>query len=83
MSFSISSLFPNAPSTPANASASAAPAQPAAPVAKASTDTVKLSEAQQVYQLHHQGKSVAQISSSLSLSVAAVNGYLNISNTKG
>ena len=83
MSFSISSLSPNAGSTPANTSSNAAPAPPAPPAAKASTDTVKLSEVQQVYQLHNQGKSVSQISTTLSLSVAAVNSYLNISNTQG
>jgi DNA-binding NarL/FixJ family response regulator len=47
--------------------------------AKRSSDTVQLTEAQQVYQLYNQGYQVTQIASSLSLSVAAVNSYLNIS----
>jgi DNA-binding NarL/FixJ family response regulator len=42
------------------------------------SDTVHLTEAQQVYQLYNQGMQVKQIASSLSLSVAAVNSYLNI-----
>jgi DNA-binding CsgD family transcriptional regulator len=42
-------------------------------------DTVQLTEAQQVYQLYNQGQRVSQIASSLSLSQAAVNGYLNLS----
>jgi DNA-binding NarL/FixJ family response regulator len=45
------------------------------------SDTVQLTEAQQVYQLYNQGMQVSQIASSLSLSVAAVNSYLNISNS--
>ncbi|HEY6337833.1 MAG TPA: hypothetical protein VIW68_05010 [Candidatus Sulfotelmatobacter sp.] len=80
MSSSISSLFPNAPSTAANASSNAAPAQPAQPTVHPSPDTVKLSEVQQIHQLYNQGQSVTQISRSLSLSVEAVNSYLNISN---
>jgi DNA-binding CsgD family transcriptional regulator len=77
---SISSLFPNALPPAANASSNAAAAQPAQTVANVATDTVQLTEAQQVYQLFNQGQSVSQISSSLGLSVASVNGYLNISN---
>ncbi|MFZ0958434.1 MAG: hypothetical protein WAN60_18980 [Candidatus Sulfotelmatobacter sp.] len=77
---SISSLFPNAPPPVANASSNAAAAQPAQADTNAATDTVQLTEAQQVYQLFNQGQSVSQISSSLGLSVASVNSYLNISN---
>lgn len=83
MGISISSLFPNATSTAANTPSDDAPAQPVQAGANTSTDTVKLSEAQQIYQLYNQGQSVTQISTSLSLSVAAVNSYLNISNTTG
>jgi DNA-binding NarL/FixJ family response regulator len=43
------------------------------------SDTVQLTESQQVYQLYNQGFQVSQIASSLSLTVAAVNSYLNIS----
>jgi hypothetical protein len=43
------------------------------------SDTEELTEAQQVYQLHNQRYQVTQIASSLS--VAAVNSYLNISSS--
>jgi DNA-binding CsgD family transcriptional regulator len=76
---SISSLLPNALPAAANASSSATATQPAT-AAHVATDTVQLTEAQQVYQLFNQGQSVSQISSSLGLSVASVNSYLNISN---
>jgi hypothetical protein len=52
------------------------------PVTRGS-DTVHVTEAQQVYQLYNQGYEVAQIASTLSLSVAAVNSYLNISSGGG
>lgn len=42
---------------------------------------VRLTEAQQVQQLYRQGHTVPQISSSLNLSVVAVNNYLSISGT--
>jgi DNA-binding NarL/FixJ family response regulator len=58
------------------------PPQPQPSTATAS-DTVQLSEAQRVYQLYNQGLPIAQIASNLSLSEAAVNGYLNITNTGG
>lgn len=45
------------------------------------SDIVQLTEAQQVYQLYNQGYEVTQIASSLSLTVAAVNSYLNISSS--
>ena len=83
MSSSISSLFPNAPPAAANVSSSPAPAPKAQPAPKAATDTVQLSVAQQVYQLYNQGQRVSQIASSLSLSEAAVNGYLNLTGSKG
>jgi DNA-binding NarL/FixJ family response regulator len=44
------------------------------------TDTVQLTEADRVYQLYNQGQQVPQIANTLSLSEAAVNSYLNISN---
>ena len=39
---------------------------------------VKLTEAQQVYQLNNQGQTVPQIANALSLSVEEVNNYLGI-----
>jgi DNA-binding NarL/FixJ family response regulator len=53
-------------------------APPVQPVTS-SSDTVTLTEAQQVFQLYTQGQSVPEIASSLSLTVALVNNYLGIS----
>jgi DNA-binding NarL/FixJ family response regulator len=64
-------------------SGSQAAQSPPQPKASAAGDTVQLTEAQQVYQLYNQGLQVSQIASTLSLSVAAVNSYLNLSNTGG
>ena len=79
MSSPISSQFPNAPPAGANNAAAAAQAPKPQPVAKAEGDTVELTLSQRVYQLHTQGQRVSQIASSLNLSEAAVNSYLNIS----
>ncbi len=71
---------PNAPS----ATASQPPVQQQAPQpTNTSTDTVTLTEAQQVYNLYNQGQTVPQISSSLSLPVSTVNNYLGISQSGG
>lgn len=56
-------------------------AQQVQPPANAKTDTVRLTEAQQVYQLYNQGQQVRQIAGSLNLTVAAVNNYLNLSSS--
>ena len=80
MSTSISSLYLAAVST-ANQAATAAPAARPQPSANAGGDTVQLTEAQHVYQLYNQGQRVSQIASSLSLTEAAVNSYLNLSAT--
>jgi DNA-binding NarL/FixJ family response regulator len=80
MSSPISIQFPNAPPAGANAAAPAVQAPRPQPVAKAEGDTVELTLSQRVYQLHTQGQRVSQIASSLNLSEAAVNSYLNISN---
>lgn len=85
MSTAISSVLLNAPSVAANPSANVALAPPAPrpqPATNVAADTVQLTEAQQVYQLYNQGQRVSQIASSLSLTQAAVNGYLNL-NTSG
>jgi DNA-binding NarL/FixJ family response regulator len=67
-----------------NASPGPQPEQPR-PQPQQATDTVQLTEAQQVYQLYNQGMEISQIASSLSLSlsVAAVDSYLNISTSGG
>ncbi len=84
MSTSITSVLLSAPSAGANPSANQAPAakQQPQPAATGSGDTVQLSEAQQVYQLYNQGQRVSQIATNLSLTQAAVNGYLGL-NTSG
>jgi DNA-binding NarL/FixJ family response regulator len=77
--------IPNSVSTAASAanpSSNAPAAQPSPqpePAATSEPDTVQLTEAQQVYQLYNQGQQVPQIADTLRLSVAAVNGYLNLS----
>jgi DNA-binding NarL/FixJ family response regulator len=74
MGTAISSLLPAA-----SASTSSLPTpQAAPPAASVSADTVKLSEAQQVYQLYNQGQRVSQIAATLSLTEAAVNSYLSL-----
>jgi DNA-binding NarL/FixJ family response regulator len=60
--------------------ANAQAAQPPQPPANSRTDIVQLTEADRVYQLYNQGQQVPQIANTLSLSEAAVNSYLNISN---
>lgn len=85
MSTSISSVLLNAPSVAANPSANAGSAPPAVkpqPATNVAADTVQLTEAQQVYQLYNHGQRVSQIATSLSLTRAAVNGYLGL-NTSG
>jgi DNA-binding NarL/FixJ family response regulator len=63
-----------------NTAATQAAPPPQAP-ANAPSDTVQLTEAERVYQLYNQGQQVPAIASTLSLSEAAVNSYLNISNS--
>jgi DNA-binding NarL/FixJ family response regulator len=65
----------------ANASLNQAPASRPQPAANTATDTVRLTEAQQVDQLYNQGQRVSQIASNLSLTEAAVNSYLDLSAT--
>jgi DNA-binding NarL/FixJ family response regulator len=72
--------------TAGNGGLTAANVQPAqAPAANPNSgaDTVQLSVAQQVYQLYNQGQKVSEIASALSLSVAAVNSYLNLPGSGG
>ena len=57
------------------------PPQQQQPPANQPTDTIQLTEAQQVYQLYNQGQQVPQIAGSLNLTVAAVNSYLGLSNS--
>ncbi len=79
MSISISSAL--AIPVAAATTSIAAPARAPQPTAAASADTVRLSEAQQVYQLYNLGQPISQIAANLNLSVDAVNLYLG--NTSG
>jgi len=83
MSSTISSSFPESLPAAANSGSAAAPAAQTAPSSNVAVDTVTLTEAEQVYQLYNQGQSVSQIASSLSMSEAVVNQYLNPSNSPG
>jgi hypothetical protein len=71
-----------APSDAADTYANTAAAREAQPTANTTADTVQLSESQQVYQLHNQGRTVSQIATTLSLPVALVNTYLGISGSR-
>jgi DNA-binding NarL/FixJ family response regulator len=57
--------------------------QPTNQPTASSAGTVRLTEAQQVYQLYNQGQAVSQIASNLSLTENAVNGYLGNSGSTG
>ncbi|MGD0570492.1 MAG: hypothetical protein ABSA78_18975 [Candidatus Sulfotelmatobacter sp.] len=78
MSISITSSLATASLAAANSSSTSAAAQSAQPTTNDSAYTVRLTEAQQVYNLYNQGQAVSQIASSLSLTEAAVNSYLGI-----
>lgn len=80
MSLAISGSFASLFSAAAAANASgAAVAQRPQPVTPNITDTVRLTEAEQVDQLYSQGHSVPQIAFNLDLTAQAVDRYLNIS----
>ncbi len=76
---SASVTAPNSPST----TALQPPVQQQAQPTNTPTDTVTLTEAQQVYNLYNQGQTVPQISTSLSLPVSMVNNYLGITQGGG
>lgn len=82
MSISISISSSPVSFATANSSSSPPAAQKAPQPTNDSADTVTLTESQRVYQLYNQGQAVLQIASSLSLTVDAVNSYLNISGSK-
>jgi DNA-binding NarL/FixJ family response regulator len=81
MSIEIPSVASSTPSA-ARSAPNPAPAQPkpAQSSTHGSEDTVRLTAAQQVYQLYNHGQKISQIASALSLSVAEVNNYLNLTN---
>jgi DNA-binding CsgD family transcriptional regulator len=77
---SIPSFSSDAASSTATGATNTKPA-PQQPPANASTDSVQLTEAEQVYQLYMQGQPVSQIALNLGLPEALVNNYLNLSPT--
>jgi len=79
----ISNLLPNPEAAAVAAVSEPAPAPRAQPAATPAQQTAQLTEAQQVVLLYNQGQQVAQIASTLSLSVADVNNYLNIPGSSG
>jgi DNA-binding NarL/FixJ family response regulator len=85
MSISVSSALATASVAANSPSTSAAQRieQPTNQQTASSADTVRLTVAQQVYQLYNQGQAVSQIASNLSLTVSAVNGYLGNSGSTG
>lgn len=80
MGISVSTALLNTSFAAANYSAPAATPQP---TTNNAADTVKLSEAQRIYQLHDQGKDTSQIAASLSLSVSEVTSFLNVNGGTG
>ena len=85
MSISVSSVLATASVAANSPSTSAAERiqQPINQQTASSADSVRLTEAQQVYQLYNQGQAVSQIASNLSLTENAVNGYLGNSGSTG
>ena len=63
-------------------SANAAVAQKPQPATVNTTDTVQLTQPEQVKRLYSQGHTVAQIAYSLDLTTQAIDRYLNIANSK-
>ncbi len=81
MSISISTALSTAPISTANEPATTVAAPASNNAAAGATDTVRLTVAQQVYDLYIQGQTVPQIATSLNLTVEFVNNYLGLSTT--
>jgi DNA-binding CsgD family transcriptional regulator len=81
MGISISPALSTAAISTANEPATTAVAPATENTAAGDTDTVKLTVAQQVYDLYIQGQTVTQIATGLNLTVELVNGYLGLSTT--
>jgi DNA-binding NarL/FixJ family response regulator len=77
----VSSAASGGAASPSNSPDSNQPVAQPSPTSNSGEDTVQLTEAQRVYQLYNQGQQVSQIATSLSLPIATVNSYLNLSNT--
>lgn len=83
MSISISSSLSIPSLAAANSSSTSAAVQTQQRTTDQSAYTVRLTEAQQVYQLYNQGQPVPKIATSLNLPVSAVNNYLGIAGGAG
>lgn len=81
MGISISTALSTVPINTANSPSTAAAAQPANSAPPAVTDMVKLTMAEQAYNLYTQGQTVPQIATTLNLTVELVNSYLGLSTT--
>jgi DNA-binding NarL/FixJ family response regulator len=80
MSISFSSALSAATAAATN-STSAPPPQPAPQPVNNSDDTVKLTEAEQVFNLYTQGQTVSEIATNLNLTVSDVNSYLGLTSS--
>jgi DNA-binding NarL/FixJ family response regulator len=83
MSISVSNSLSTESLAAANSSSDASPAPKTQAATNATTDTIKLSESQQIHQLYNEGQKVSQIAFNLNITVEAVNSYLGIRNATG
>ena len=81
MSLSIPSSFPTASYDAPAVFSSAAAAPPARPGTENAPYVIKLTTAEQAFQLSLQGQTVPQIADTLSVTIAAVNSYLGITDS--
>ena len=72
----------NGASVPQVYTASSQDRTPASTVANKSTDTVRLTQSQQIHALKQQGQSASQISKSMGVSLASVDSVLGIAEAK-
>lgn len=81
MSPSIPSSFPTVSQDPPVVSSTAAAAPLAQPATEAEPYVIKLTVAEQAFQLSLQEQTIPQIANKLSVTVAAVKSYLGIANS--
>jgi len=81
MSISIASALSSLPLAVANSPSTSPAPQPVPQPANDSADTVRLSLAQQAFNLYTQGQRVSQIANALNIPVNIVNQYLGLSSS--
>ncbi len=81
MGISISSALSSVPINTADSGATPKTVQPTNNAPSAAADTVKLTMAEQVYNLYTQGQTVPEIATGLNLTVELVNSYLGLTTT--